>query len=139
MDTIPMKKPIVWVMALLAAVFLLFGCDSDPGRVEVEKFYTEKVMAVNEAANRLAAAKKIDEALAAMEIGFKVLQEAVAPEAALLQKYPATEKNPAIKKLQEDYLSASDKFSREVEALPNRFMADPKLSEALGRMKNRKR
>ena len=134
-----MQKPIVWVMALLAAVLLLFGCDSDPGRVEVEKFYTEKVMAVNEAANRLAAAKKIDEALAAMETGFKVLKEAVAPEAALLQKYPATEKNPAIKKLQEDYLSVSDKFSREVESLPNRFMADPKLIEALGRMKNRKR
>jgi hypothetical protein len=134
-----MRKPIFGVMALLAAVLLLFGCDSDPGRVEVEKFYTEKIMAVNEAANRLAAAKKIDEALASMEIGFKVLKEAVAPEAALLQKYPATEKNPAIKKLQEDYLAASDKFSREVEALPNRFTADPKLSEALGRMKNRKR
>jgi hypothetical protein len=139
MDTIPMQKPIVWVMALLAAVLLLFGCDSDPGRVEVEKFYSEKVLAVNEAANRLAAAKKIDEAIAAMEIGFKVLKEAVAPEAALLQKYPDAEKNPAIKKLQEDYLSVSDKFSKEVESLPNRFMADPKLIEALGRMKNRKR
>ena len=134
-----MRKPIFGVMALLAAAFVLFGCQSDPGRVEVEKFYSEKVMALNEAANRLAAAKKIDEAITAMEMGFKVLKESIAPEAALLQKYPATEKNPAIKKLQEDYLSASDKFSKEVEVLPNRFTADPKLSEALGRMKNRKR
>lgn len=133
-----MRKLIFWVIAVVA-VLVLFGCDSDPGRVEAEKFYAEKVMAINEAANRLAAAKKIDEAIAAMETGFRVLKEAIAPEAALLQKYPDTEKNPAIKKLQEDYLSASDKFSKEVEALPKRFMADPKLIEALGRMKNRKR
>jgi hypothetical protein len=134
-----MRNPIGRMMALVAAALLLFGCDSDPGRVEVEKFYSENVMAINEAANRLAAAKRIDEAIPAMEKGFKVLKEAIAPEAALLKKYPDIEKNPIVKKLQEDYLSASDKFSREVEALPNRFMADPKLIEALGRMKNRKR
>jgi hypothetical protein len=137
MENIQMGNPIAKLTALVAAALLLFGCDSDPGRVEVEKFYSEKVMAVNEAANRLAAAKEIDEALAVMEKGFKVLKGAITPEAALLKKYPDAEKNPAIKKLQEDYLSASDKFSREVEALPNRFIADPKLIEALGRMKNR--
>jgi hypothetical protein len=132
-----MRNPIVKVLALVASALLLFGCDSDPGRVEVEKFYSEKVMAVNEAANRLAGAKKIDEAITAMEKGFKVLNDAIASEAALLKKYPEAEKDPTINKLQEDYLSASDKFSREVEALPNRFIADPKLIEALGRMKNR--
>jgi hypothetical protein len=132
-----MRKPIVWVTALVAVVGLLFGCDSDPGRVEAEKFYGEKILAINEAANRLAAAKKIDEAVAAIEKGFKVLREAIGPEAAILKKYPDLRRNPAIKRYQDDYLSASDKFSREVEALPNRFVADPALIEALGRMKNR--
>ena len=132
-----MRKPIIRVMALVAAACLLFGCDSDPGRVEVEKFYSEKIMALNEAANRLAAANKIDEAITAMENGFKVLREAIAPEAALSRNTLPTKENPTIKKLQDDYLSASDKFSKEVEALPNRFRADPKLIEALGRMKNR--
>lgn len=132
-----MRNPFVKMLALVAAALLLFGCDSDPGRVEVERFYSEKVMAVNEAANRLAAAKKIDEAITAMEKGFKALNEAIAPEAALFKKYPGAEKNPAIKRLQDDYQSASDKFSREVETLPNRFEADPKLIEVLGRMKKR--
>ncbi len=132
-----MRNSIVRLLVLIAAALSLFGCDSDPGLVEVEKFYSEKIMAVNEAANQMAAAKKIDEAIAAMEKGFKVLKGAIGPEAALLKKYPEAEKNPAIKKLQDDYLSASDKFSREVELLPNRFIADSKLFEALGRMKNK--
>lgn len=133
----PKGKSIIRVMALVAAACLLFRCDSDPGRVEVEQFYSKKIMALNEAANRLAAANKIDEAITAMENGFKVLREAIAPEAALFQKYPAAKENPTIKKLQDDYLSASDRFSKEVEALPNRFRDGPKLIEALGRMKNR--
>jgi hypothetical protein len=137
MEKLQMRNSIVRLLALMAAALLLFGCESDPGRVEAEKFYSEKTMAVNEAANQLAAAKKIDEAIAAMEKGFRVLKGAIAPEAALLKKYPDAKKNPDIKKLQEDYLSASDKFSREVELLPNRFIADSKLIEALGRMKNR--
>ena len=132
-----MRKPIVRVMALIAAAVVLFGCESDSGRNELEKFYIANIMAVNEAANRLAAAEKIEEAIPAMEKGFEVLKEAIAPEATLLKKYPDTEKNPVVKKLQDDYLAASEKFSQEVEALPKRFMADPKLIEALGRMKNR--
>ena len=118
------------VMAMVAAALLLFGCGSDPGRIKMEAFYSGKVTAVNEAANLLAAANKPEEAVAALEKGFKALKEAIAEEAALLRKYPDAEKNPAIKKLQDDYLSASDKFSKEVEGLPNRFMADPKLIEA---------
>jgi len=134
-----MRKLFVTGSVLVLVSALLFGCGSDPGRVEMEKFYSGKVEAVNEAANLLAAANKPEAAVAAMEKGFKALKEAIAEEAALLKKYPDTEKNPAIKKLQDDYLAASEKFSKEVEALPNRFMADPKLIEALGRMKNRKR
>ena len=132
-----MRKPIVRVMALIAVAAFFFGCHSDSGRLEVEKFYNEKIMAINEAANQLAAAKTIDEAITAMEKGFKVLKEAIGPEEALLKKYPDTGKNSATKKYQEDYLAASDKFSKEVTALPNRFIADPKMIEALGRMKNR--
>ena len=105
----------------------------------MEKFYSGKIAAVNEAANLLAAANKPEEAVAAMEKGFKALKEAIAEEAALLTKYPAIKEKSDLKRLQDDYLSASDKFSKEVEALPNRFTADPKLIEALGRMKNRKR
>ena len=134
-----MGKPIIKVMALVAAALLLFGCGSDPGWVEMEKFYSGKIAAVNEAANLLAAANKPEEAVAAMEKGFKALKEAIAEEAALLTKYPAIKEKSDLKRLQDDYLSASDKFSKEVEALPNRFTADPKLIEALGRMKNRKR
>ena len=132
-----MRKPIVRVMALVAAALLLIGCGSDPGRVEMEKFYSGKIAAVNEAANLLAAAKKPDEAVAAMEKGFKALKEAIAEEEVLLSKYPAIKEQSAINKLQDDYLSASEKFSKEVEILPNRFPAYPKLIEALGRMKNR--
>jgi hypothetical protein len=137
MENIQMRKPIVRVIALVAAALLLIGCGSDPGRVEMEKFYSGKIAAVNEAANLLAAAHKPDEAVAALEIGFKALKEAIAEEAALLNKYPAIKEKSDIKKLQDDYLSASEKFSKEVEILPNRFPADPKLIEALGRMKNR--
>jgi len=133
-----MRKPFVTLFVLVVVSALLCGCGSDPGRNEMEKFYSGKVAAVNEAANLLAAANKPEEAVAAMEKGFKALKEAIAEEAVLLKKYPDTEKNPAIKKLQYDYLSASDKFSKEVEALPNRFIADAKLIEALGRMKNKK-
>ena len=132
-----MRKLFVTWFVLVLVSALLFGCGSDPGRVEMEKFYSGKVAAVNEAANLLAAANKPEEAVAAMEKGFQALKEAIAEEAALLKKYPATKRNPAIKKLEEDYLSASDKFSKEVESLPYRFIADPKLLEALGRMKNR--
>ena len=134
-----MRKLFVTWFVLVLVSALLFGCGSDPGRVEMEKFYSGKVAAVNEAANLLAAANKPEEAVAALEKGFKALKEAIAEEATLLNKYPAIKEKSAIKKLQDDYLSASDKFSKEVEALPNRFMADPKLIEALGRMKNRKR
>jgi len=130
------KLFVTWFVLVMVSV-LLFGCGSDLGRVEMEQFYSGKIAAVNEAANLLAAANKPEEAVAAMEKGFKALKEAIAEEAVLFKKYPDTEKNPAIKKLQDDYLSASDKFSKEVEALPNRFTADPKLIEALGRMKNR--
>jgi len=133
-----MRQPFVTLFVLVVVSALLCGCGSDPGRNEMEKFYSGKVAAVNEAANLLAAANKPEEAVAAMEKGFKALKEAIAEEAVLLKKYPDTEKNPAIKKLQDDYLSASDKFSKEVEALPNRFIADAKLIEALGRMKNKK-
>jgi len=133
-----MRKPFVTLFVLVVVSALLCGCGSDPGRNEMEKFYSGKVAAVNEAANLLAAANKPEEAVAAMEKGFKALKEAIAEEAVLFKKYPDTEKNPAIKKLQDDYLSASDKFSKEVEALPNRFIADAKLIEALGRMKNKK-
>ena len=132
-----MRKLFVTGSVLVLVSALLFGCGSDPGRVEMEKFYSGKVAAVNEAANLLAAANKPEEAVAAMEKGFKALKEAIAEEAALLTKYPAIKEKSDIKKLQDDYLSASDKFSKEVEAIPNRFMADPKLIEALGRMKNR--
>ena len=132
-----MRKPLVRVIALFAAAVLLFGCDSDHGRAEVEKFYSKKITAVNEAANRMRTAKKIEEAITAMENGFKELKEAIAEEATLLNKYPAIKEKSDINKLQDDYLSASEKFSQEVEILPNRFMADPKLIEALGRMKNR--
>jgi len=130
------KLFVTWFVLVMVSV-LLFGCGSDLGRVEMEQFYSGKIAAVNEAANLLAAANKPEEAVAAMEKGFQALKEAIAEEAALLKKYPDTEKNPAIIKLQDDYLSASDKFSKEVEALPNRFIAGPKLLEALGRMKNR--
>jgi hypothetical protein len=130
------KLFVTWFVLVMVSV-LLFGCGSDLGRVEMEQFYSGKIAAVNEAANLLAAANKPEEAVAAMEKGFQALKEAIAEEAALLKKYPDTEKNPAIRKLQDDYLSASDKFSKEVEALPNRFIAGPKLLEALGRMKNR--
>jgi hypothetical protein len=138
-ENIPLGKrfALFFVPVMIGAVW--FGCGSDPGRVELEKFYGAKITAVNEAANQLAAAKKPEEAVAAMERGFKTLKEAVPEEAALLKRYPAIKEQSAIARLQDDYLSASDKFSREVAALPNRFMADPKLIEALGRLKNRKR
>jgi|GEM_PF-6285461 len=137
MENIPIRKLFVTLFVLVMVSALFFGCGSDPGWNEMEQFYSGKVAAVNEAANLLAAANKPEEAVAAMEKGFKALKEAIAEEAALFKKYPDTEKNPAVKKLQDDYLLASDKFSKEVETLPNRFIADAKLIEALGRMKNR--
>ena len=132
-----MRKPVIAVNALVAAALLLIGCGSDPGRAEMEKFYSGKIAAVNEAANLLAAAQKPDEAVAALEKGFKALKEAIVEEAALFKKYPAIKEQADIKKLQDDYLSAGEKFSKEVEILPNRFPADPKLIEVLGRVKNR--
>ena len=69
-----------------------------------------------------------------MEKGFKTLREAVAQEEFLINKYPRVVETTEIHKLQEDYLAASDKFAREVEALPKRLVVDRVLIEALKKM-----
>jgi hypothetical protein len=132
-----MKKfPISIIFAFLAA-FLLLGCGSDPGLTELSQLYTEKIAAVNEAARALAAARDTEQASRELEKGYKILREAVAREEFIFNRYPRTRETLEVKQLQEDYLAASEKFSREVEALPKRLVADRTLIEALKKMKSR--
>jgi hypothetical protein len=122
----------------LAAVFL-FGCGPDSGVVELSKLYNEKIVAVHEAALALAAARNTEQAAAELEKGYKILREAAAREEFIFNRYPRTRETPEIRKLQEDYLAVSEKFSREVEALPKRLPADRTLIEALKKMSSRGR
>jgi hypothetical protein len=110
------------------------GCSQDTGEAELNKFYTEKIAAVNGAARALAAVKSTEQAAAELEKGYKILREAVAQEEFLFHQHPRAKETPEIQKLQEDYLHASEKFSREVEALPTRLVPDRTLIEALHKM-----
>jgi len=124
-------------LACALAFLFLFGCGTESGEPEWNAFYSEKTAAVNGAANALAAARNTDQAAAELEKGYKILREAVAQEAFLLNRYPVAQEAPEIRKLQEDYLAASDKFSREIEALPARLVADRTLIEALKKIGTR--
>lgn len=124
------------VAAYLAAV-LLFGCGSDPGLIELSQLYTEKIAAVNEAAQALASARDTEQAARELEKGYRILREAVTREASIFKRYPRTKETPEVKQLQGDYLAASEKFSREVEALPKRLVADRTLIEALKKIRSR--
>ena len=119
------------------AAFLVFGCGADSGVSELSKLYNEKIVAVHEAALRLAAARNSEQAAAELEKGYKILREAAAQEEFIFNRYPRTRETPEVRKLQEDYLAVSAKFSREVEALPKRLAADRTLIEALKKMRNR--
>ncbi|MCU0580583.1 MAG: hypothetical protein MUF69_13740 [Desulfobacterota bacterium] len=100
----------------------------------MNKFYAEKIAAVNAAARALAAAQNTKQAAAELEKGYKILREAVAQEEFLYHQHPRAKETLDIQKLQEDYLAASEKFSREVEALPARLAPDQTLIEALHKM-----
>ena len=124
------------LVGCLAAV-LLFGCGSDSGLTELSRLYNENIVAVNDAAIALAAARNTEQAAAELEKGYKLIREAAAREEFIFNRYPRTRETPEIKKLQEDYLAVSEKFSREVEALPKRLAADRTLIEALKKMSSR--
>ena len=126
----------VWIPIVICslAAGIVIGCRSDTGQKEWVDFYQEKIAAVLSAANALAAANNTEQAAREMEKGFKALREAVAQEEFLINKYPRVVETPEIHKLQEDYLAASDKFAREVEALPKRLVVDRVMIEALKKM-----
>jgi hypothetical protein len=110
---------------------IALGCGRDTGEAELNKFYTEKIAAVNAAARSLAAARNTEQAAAELEKGYKILREAVAQEEFLFHQHPRAKETLEVQKLQEDYLAASEKFSREVEVLPTRLVPDRTLIEAL--------
>jgi|WetSurMetagenome_2_1015567.scaffolds.fasta_scaffold707777_1 hypothetical protein len=132
-----MRKYSFFIVLPWLAALLFFGCGSDPGLTELSQLYTEKIAAVNEAAQALAAARDTEQAARELGKGYKILREAVAREEFIFNRYPRTRETPEVKQLQEDYLAASEKFSREVEALPKRLVADRTLIEALKKMKSR--
>jgi len=132
-----MRKVPFWIVVGSLAAVLFCGCGSDPGLTELSQLYTEKIAAVNEAAQALAAARDTEQAARELGKGYKILREAVAREEFIFNRYPRTRETPEVKQLQEDYLAASEKFSREVEALPKRLVADRTLIEALKKMKSR--
>ncbi|MBI5585156.1 MAG: hypothetical protein HY892_15185 [Deltaproteobacteria bacterium] len=131
-----MKKVFVLIVFTGLLACFSFGCSKDTGEAEVNKFYSEKIAAVNAAARALAAAKNTDQAAAELEKGYKVLREAVAQEEFLFNQYPRVKETQEIQKFQEDYLAASEKFSREVEALPTRLVPDRTMIEALHKIKS---
>jgi hypothetical protein len=120
-----------WVALMLC---LSLGCGQETGEAEVYRFYTEKTAAVNEAARSLAAAQNTEQAATELDKGYKILREAVAQEEFLFHQHPRAKETPEVQRLQEDYLAASEKFSREVEALPARLAPDQTLIEALHKM-----
>jgi hypothetical protein len=133
----PMNKIVPVSLACGLAFLFLFGCGPESGEPEWTAFYSEKIAAVNGAANALAAARNTALAAAELEKGYKILREAIAQEAFLLNRHPRAKEDPEIRKLQEDYLAASDKFSREIEALPARLVSDRTLIEALKKIGSR--
>ena len=126
-----MKRVLYSLTTFGLLAFFLFGCSSDPGPEKLARFYREKTAAVKGAAEALAAARNSDQAAAELEKGFKILREAVTQEALMNKQRPRTTEPPEITELQGDYLAASEKFSREVEALPKRLPVDRRLIEAL--------
>ena len=127
-------KQLFYFIGLISLIGFMPGCSQDTGEAELNKFYTEKIAAVNGAARALAAVKSTEQAAAELEKGYKILREAVAQEEFLFHQHPRAKETPEIQKLQEDYLHASEKFSREVEALPTRLVPDRTLIEALHKM-----
>ena len=123
-------KRFPWGIMVLI-LFLSGGCGRDTGEAELNKFYSEKIAAVNTAARALAAAKNTEQAAAELEKGYRILREAVAQEEFLFHQHPRAKETVEVQKLQEDYLAASERFSREVEVLPTRLVPDRTLIEAL--------
>jgi hypothetical protein len=130
-------KKFLFCIGLIGLIGPILTCGRDTGEAALNKFYTEKIAAVNAAARALAAAQNTEQAAAELEKGYKILREAVAQEEFLYNQHPRAKETLDIQKLQEDYLAASEKFSREVEALPARLVPDRTLIEALHRMGRR--
>jgi hypothetical protein len=130
-----MKRLFVWWWFIGLIGFFALGCGRETGEAELNKFYSEKIAAVTAAARALAAAKNTEQAAVELERGYRVLREAVAQEEFLFNQYPRAKETPEIQKLQEDYLAASERFSREVEALPTRLVPDRTMIEALRKMR----
>lgn len=131
-----MKRTLVYWGIIGLGLCLFLGCSRETGETELHKFYSEKVAAVNAAAQALAAAKNTNQAAAELEKGYKILREAVAQEGFLFNRYPRAKETQEIQQLQGEYLAASEKFSREVEALPTRLVPDRTLIEALHKMQS---
>jgi hypothetical protein len=126
-----MKRTLIFGGFVALWICLSLGCGRDTGEAELNKFYTEKIAAVNAAARSLGAAKNTKQAAMELEKGYKILREAVAQEEFLFHQHPRAKETLEVQKLQEDYLAASEKFSREVEVLPTRLVPDRTLIEAL--------